>query len=413
MGLPEPTRTVLPNGCVVIAQQVPSAPLISLHGFFKGGLVWEPQEKAGVVNLMAQTLRRGTVTKTAQEIDETLERRGAQLGFSTSHEGVSVQMNCLPQDYATCVGLLAEILRTPTFPEEEVGKQRVRMENALRDALTRPEEVSYRRFLALAYPPAHPYNRVPDGEPSSVATLSRKDVVTAYQQTFHPRYAIFAIVGPLSQEELLDIFATALADWEASTSAEPHFPPAPLPDAMKREYANLPDKTQTWITIGHKGIQRTDEGFYAANVLTTILGAGWGRLFTEIRDNQGLAYAVWASLQAGLAEGPFVVRMGVNPKDVERAIDSAIAELNKIRNAPPTNDEVEDAKNYLLGRLVLSMETTGGIASMLVSCELFGLGLDYPKRAKGFYEPITPQKVHESAQALLHPDKMTIAIAGP
>jgi zinc protease len=136
-------------------------------------------------------------------------------------------------------------------------------------------------------------------------------------------------------------------------------------------------------------------------------------LFTQIRDNQGLAYAVGASLQAGLGEGPFVVRMGINPNDVERAIDSALAELTKIRREPPTPDEVADAKNYLLGRLVLSMENSGGIAALLVTCELFGLGLDYPQQAKNFYEPITPEQVLEVAQSVLHPDRMAIAIAGP
>jgi zinc protease len=160
-------------------------------------------------------------------------------------------------------------------------------------------------------------------------------------------------------------------------------------------------------------LRRTDERFYAANVMATILGAGWGRLFTQIRDNQGLAYAVGASLQAGLVEGPFIVRMGVNPKDVDRAIESAIAELNKIRTEPPTDDEVADAKNYLLGRLVLSMETTSGVASMLVTCELYGLGLDYPQRAKDLYAPVTKERVRETAEELLHPDKMAIAIAGP
>ena len=190
-------------------------------------------------------------------------------------------------------------------------------------------------------------------------------------------------------------------------------PSASLPESAKRDYVNLPDKLQAWITMGHKGLKRTDERFYAANVMATILGAGWGRLFTQIRDNQGLAYAVGASLHAGLGEGPFVVRMGVNPKDIDRAIDSAIAELNKIRTEPPSEDEVADAKNYLLGRLVLSMETTGGIAAMLVSCELYELGLDYPQRARSLYEPITPDKVKQVAEEVLHPDKLAIAIAGP
>ncbi len=220
-------------------------------------------------------------------------------------------------------------------------------------------------------------------------------------------------MGNLPSQQLLDTFAGLIADWDGTDEPEVEFPSASLPEATNRDYISLPDKSQTWIAMGHKGIRRTDEQFYAANVLATILGSGWGRLFTQIRDNQGLAYAVGASLQAGLAEGPFVVRMGVNPKDVDRAIESALIELHKIRTEPPTEEEVEDAKNYLLGRLVLSMETTSGVAAMLVSCELYRLGLDYPQRAKEFYAPITQEQVLEAAQTLLHPERMAIAIAGP
>jgi zinc protease len=412
----EPVRIVLTNGCVLIAQQVKGVPLVSLNGFVKGGTIWEIPEKIGSVNLMAQTLRRGTETKTAQEIDDALERRGANLNFSAGHEGVSFYLSCLPQDYADCVSLLLEILLKPTFPEEELEKQKLRTVNALRDALTRPEEVSYRRFLSLAYDSNHPLHYPADGTPESVEGLSRDDILAAYRKALHPSRTIIAVVGDMEPKRLLDILAEEWGDrttGRQDNEANVDFPTASLPEGAKREYVNLPDKMQSWIVMGHKGLRRTDERFYAANVMATILGAGWGRLFTQIRDNQGLAYAVGASLQAGLVEGPFIVRMGVNPKDVDRAIESAIAELNKIRTEPPTDDEVADAKNYLLGRLVLSMETTSGVASMLVTCELYGLGLDYPQRAKDLYAPVTKERVRETAEELLHPDKMAIAIAGP
>jgi zinc protease len=412
----EPVRIVLTNGCVLIAQQVKGVPLVSLNGFVKGGTIWEIPEKIGSVNLMAQTLRRGTETKTAQEIDDALERRGANLNFSAGHEGVSFYLSCLPQDYADCVSLLLEILLKPTFPEEELEKQKLRTVNALRDALTRPEEVSYRLFLSLAYDSNHPLHYPADGTPESVEGLSRDDILAAYRKALHPSRTIIAVVGDMEPKRLLDILAEEWGDrttGRQDNEANVDFPTASLPEGAKREYVNLPDKMQSWIVMGHKGLRRTDERFYAANVMATILGAGWGRLFTQIRDNQGLAYAVGASLQAGLVEGPFIVRMGVNPKDVDRAIESAIAELNRIRTEPPTDDEVADAKNYLLGRLVLSMETTSGVASMLVTCELYGLGLDYPQRAKDLYAPVTKERVRETAEELLHPDKMAIAIAGP
>lgn len=413
MSVGKPIRAVLPNGCVLIAQQVKDAPLVSLNGFVKGGTIWELPEKIGSTNLMAQILKRGTETKTAHEIDEFLESRGAALGFSATHEGISFHLSCLPQDYDDCAKLLTEILFHPTFPEEELEKQRLRVINAVKDALTRPEEVSYRRFLSLAYSPEHPLHYPVDGIPESLGSLSRDDILAAYKTAFHPARTILAVVGNMEPQKMLDTLASLISDWKADSPESVEFPAAPLPEEMQRDQERLPDKSQSWITIGHRGLKRTDESFYAANVLTTILGSGWGRLFTEIRDNRGLAYAVGASLQAGLLEGPFVVRMGVNPKDIDQAIDSAIAELQKIRTQPPSEDEVADAKNYLLGRLVLSMETVTGVASMLVTCELYGLGLDYPQRAKSFYEPITPERVRETAEGLLHPDRMVIAVAGP
>ncbi|MCS7192133.1 MAG: insulinase family protein [Armatimonadetes bacterium] len=410
----EPIRTVLSNGCILIAQRVKNAPLVSLYSFLRVGAFREEPEKVGSVNLMAQTLRRGTQTKTAQEIDDNLEKRGAELGFSASHEGVSVYLSCLPQDYEDCASLLAEILCHPTFPENEVEKQKLRILNTLKEALTRPEEVSYRLFLSLSYPNNHPFHFPSDGTPESISNLMRSDILRAYQKALSPKRAIFAIVGDLEPQNLIDTFAKFLSDWEATDeSEEDEIPQASFPEKLRREEVKLPDKFQTWITMGHKGLRRTDKRFYAANIMTTILGSAWGRLFTEIRDNQGLAYAVNASLQAGLGEGPFVIRMGVNPQDVDRAIDSVTAELKKIRTEPPNSDEVEDAKNYLLGRLVLSMETTSGIAAMLVSCELYKLGLDYPQRAKSFYEVITAEKVKEVAFEILCPDRMAIAIAGP
>lgn len=413
MAASEPVRTVLPNGCVVIAQQLSGAPLVSLNGFVKGGSVWDVPDKTGCASLMAQVLRRGTETKTAQQIDDALERRGAELHLSVSSEGMSFQLSCLPQDFADCTALLADILLHPSFPDDEIEKQKVRHLNALRDALTRPEEVSRVRFFQTAYPPEHPFHYPPEGTPETVEPLNRSDLVSAYRKALCPAHAIVCVVGDLPVQKMTETIAQLLSQWQSDDAPTFEIPPAPLPGRTFQDRISLPDKTQCWVMMGHKGIRRTDERFYSANVLTTILGAGWGRLFTEIRDNQGLAYAVGASLQAGLGEGPFVVRMGVNPDQVERAIESALAELNKMRKEPPSKEEVADAKSYLLGRLVLSMETTSGIASVLASCELFGLGLDYPQRARGFYDPITPEKVHETAQAFLHPDRMAIAIAGP
>jgi zinc protease len=149
--------------------------------------------------------------------------------------------------------------------------------------------------------------------------------------------------------------------------------------------------------------------------MNRILGgsAGLGRLFNYVRDVQGLAYGVWSSFSVGLGEGPFIARAGVNPQNVELAIQSILNEISRLRNDGITEQELADAKEMLIGNFALSMETSSGIADVLLTSEMFELGLDYPKRHEQIYRAITKEQVEQAAREYLHPEKCSLVIAGP
>ena len=175
------------------------------------------------------------------------------------------------------------------------------------------------------------------------------------------------------------------------------------------------DKSQANIELGHKGITRTNPDFYTINLMNAVLGgsAGIARLFGRVRDAQGLAYSVWSSFTPSIGEGLFHASAGVNPANVDKAINSILHEIELMKSDGITEEELSDAQNLIVGNFALALETNRGLAAVLLTAELYGLGLGYLERHESIYRNITREQVNAVAQKYLHPDLCSIAIAGP
>ena len=138
-----------------------------------------------------------------------------------------------------------------------------------------------------------------------------------------------------------------------------------------------------------------------------------GRLGENVRDEQGLAYYAFSRMEAGLGPGPWMAVAGVNPQNVEQAVESILVELRRLRDTPVESDELDDVKAYLTGSLPILLETNEGVARSLLDMELYDLGLDYLQRYPGLIEAITAQEVQEAARTYLNPEAYALAIAGP
>lgn len=410
----EPIRTVLPNGLTLIVHESHVVPTVAVSGSLKAGALLDTPTECGLASMTAHMLRRGTECSTALQIAEKLDTMGASLSIDAGTTQTAFHVSCLSHHLSSCFEILAEVLIQPIFPEDEVEKLKSQTVAALREDETQPGEVVWRKFRQLIYPEGHPLRYDSSGEPDTVAALFRDKMASRHKEHFVPQNMIVVVVGDVDAPAIVDLVGALLGEWTAENDdGDYSIADVPLPKAGSREATSLLGRTQTEIFIGHRGLRRSDPRFYAGNVLTTILGGPWGRMFNEIRDNRGLAYSVGCNLSAGVGEGPFSVNMGVNPNDVEQAIESARGELQNVRENIPSDEEVEDARNYILGRYLMSMETHAGIASAIHLAEFFGLGIDYVRRVHEFYESVSAASVLETARELIQPDHLAIAIAGP
>ena len=177
----------------------------------------------------------------------------------------------------------------------------------------------------------------------------------------------------------------------------------------------MPDKAQVDIALGHASIRRTDERYYAASLMNTILGrfAMGGRLGRSVREEQGMAYYTYSAFGGGLGPGPFVVRAGVQPQHVEAAVEAVLAEIRRIRTEPVTADELDNAKAATIRALPRALESNEGAAGLLHEIEMFDLGLDYLEQLEGLIGGVDAEAVQEAARDLLCPDAYALSIAGP
>jgi zinc protease len=410
-------KALLPNGLTVVVQERRDLDTVALAGRFKAGSLLDDPARPGVADFVANLLLKGTASRTWEEIAEAIDFRGASLNIWGGEETVGLSGHCVSRHLDTLLELLADALRRPTFPPEEVEKHRRQVFTWLRTWDDEPDRVAYKELRRLIYPPHHPFHRRMQGEREEVESLTREDLVAFHARVYRPDGLILALVGNVETSAVLESVERFFGDW--SRAGEPvslDLPPVPRVDRAERTVVNFPDKSQAEVRLGHRGIERRHPDFYAVDVMNRVLGgsAGIGRLFNRVRDIEGLAYGVWSHFQAMWNAGPFIAGAGVAGPNVDRALASIEREIRRLReDEPPTSLEVEDVIAQVTGSFALSIETPGGLANVLVDAEFYGLGLDYPQRHGDLYRAVTRDQVVAAAQIHLQPDSLATVVAGP
>lgn len=411
-----PIRHVLNNRLALIVAENHANSTLELHGRIKLAGAGESPEKSGVTVFTSRMLQRGTTNRTSLQIASEVESLGAQLWMSGGIDSASFGMSCLSRDFEAILSVLADVLLNPTFPEVEVEKLRTELKSRLKEEKDDPASMARREFFKMIYPEGHPYRNTMGVDDESVNKIKRADLVEFHGKYYRPEVTIITVVGDINANDAISKIEGVLGKWHPqkdSLNLNYEISELRLQPAIWKKTIAIPDRSQVEVVIGHKGIRRRDPDFYGLTLMNEILSGFGGRLFTNIRDNQGLVYGVGSSFSPTLGEGPFIVRLGTNPKNVEKAVKSVLEELKRIQNEPVLDSELDDAKSSIIGRSALSMETNSGIAGMLLSSEFYGLGLDYIYKYPEFYKPISKEEVRKAAEKHIHTDKYSLVIAGP
>jgi len=408
-------RQQLDNGIVLLCRENFNSPSVVISGTLTAGGIFDPDEKLGLADFTASALMRGTTKHSFYQIYDILESSGAGIGFGCGVNSLSFSGRALAEDLPVLLGLLAEILQYPTFPEEHIEKLRTQIMTglAIRDQDT--GDMAGLLFDRIVYD-KHPYSRPIDGYRETVANIDRSNIVDFHNQTYGPKGMVMAIVGAVEPSYAIEVVDRVLGSWRNSDQRlSPELPPVvPLPKTVTQR-VNIPGKYQADIIMGGAGPSSCSPEYLAASLGNSVLGqfGMMGRIGEVVREKAGLAYYAYSNLSGGIGPGPWYVSAGVDPQNVERAIDLILAEIKRFVKEGVSESELRDSQEQYVGSLPLAFESNAGVATSLINLERFHQGLDYFRRFPGLVRNVTPEEVLQVTQRYLDPEHLGIAVAGP
>ncbi|HEU4369031.1 MAG TPA: pitrilysin family protein [Methylomirabilota bacterium] len=404
-------REVLPNGVVLLVAERPTVPIVAVRVFMRAGAVFEPDDRVGLANLTGSVLTRGTAGRSGPEIDDAIEFVGGSLEAGAGRDGLTASLSVLRKDLALGLDLLSDVVLAPAFPEAEVKRKVAQIQAAIKRSEENPDTVAARALARLVFP-THPYGRPVEGTIESVGRLTRGDVVAFYQRHVRPDTAIVAVVGDVTVDEARRQVLARFGGWTRPPGPAPTVPPA-TGQAPPGSATIAKELTQATIMLGRPAVRQVDPDYFPLAVASYVLGGGSAsRLYSRVRDEGGLAYAVYSYVSPGRHGASLVVSAQTRVGEVVRVTDILRDELARLGRDPAAADELRLARDYLVGSFPLRLDTTAKVADFIVAIEEQGLGLDYGDRYRAGISKVTAADVQQAAARFFRPDTFSRVVVG-
>jgi zinc protease len=398
-----------PNGLKWIHRPVKHNRIVAVQLFIPGGLLNEPAEEAGVTALTTAAMLKGTATRTALQLAQSMEGLGASFGVDAQPDCLSLGGQVTLDNWKGAFDLFEDILLNPAFPPAEVEKEREALLNALR---TRHEQifvVADERLRRELYG-AHPYARAEEGEEGAVRALTRDDLVAWHDARFRPAGAVLVTAGPVPMSVLSRRVSQLAARWSAGRGGVPAGQPAPVL-ARSRTAVETPEFEQSYLMIGHPAPAVSDRRYPVMKLLNALLGGGMSSpLFREVREEGTLAYEVSSFYPSRRWGGSFVVYAGMDPKNLSLAEEKVRRVLRSFVDEPPAERDLLDAKNYIRGHYLMDHQTNARLAWYLGWWELLGLGHAYDRQYPQDVAGVSAEEIHALAREILAGPSVTVRV---
>ena len=402
-------RLVSPGGIEAWFVQDATVPLIAMEYAFQGGAAQDPAGKPGVGNLVADLLDEGSGELDSKTFHERLDRRAIELSFQVARDNFRGSLRMLRDNKDEAFELLRTALTSPHFDSTDVERIRSQVLSGLRRETTNPSALAGRKFLELAFP-NHPYGRPSNGTLESVPTITVDDLKDYTRRVLAKDTLKVAVVGdvdPATLGKLLDQTFGALPAKAQLT---------PVPDIVatkppERVLVSL-DVPQTVITFGGPGIRRHDPNFMAAYVVNHVLGGGGlsSRLYKEVREKRGLAYSIYEALLWMDHSALFLGNTGTRADRAGETIDAVEAEIRRIAEQGPTQQELDEAKSYLKGSQMLALDTSSKLAQAMLQYQLDKLPIDYIEKRSAIVDAVTLDDVKRVSRRLWGNGLLTVIV---
>jgi len=371
--LPSYKRAKLENGMTLLLMEHHEVPLISFSVVIRSGAGADPPGKEGVASVTAELLRKGTETRTANQLSDELDFIGGQLATTVGPDSSSVTAEFVAKDLVKGLDLLVDVILNPTFPQDQVAKVLKQRIDGIKAAKDRPLGGIGQYFNRYLYG-SHSYGRPPTGDESSLAAITRDDVIHFHEANYVPGGIIFAASGDFVTAAMEKLLTERFSASQSKRTAAVRVPDPILAQGKHLLLVDKPDSTQTFFRIGNVGVARSNPDRVGISVVNTVFGGrftSW--LSTELRIKSGLTYGASSRFDERLRPGPFFISSFTPNATTGQALDLALATLKRLHEQGIPEDELKSAKTYVKGQFPLQIETTDRLATTIAELEFFGL----------------------------------------
>jgi zinc protease len=412
--IPKPVEQTLPNGLRVIVIERRESPLVSAQLIIKNGGEVDPPELAGLADMTASLLTKGTQTRDATKIADEIESLGGSLQSSARWDSSSASVGVMSSKIGPAMEIVADVVRRPTFKSEEVERLRQQYLDSLTLALGEPGSIA--RFVAarVVFGDA-PYGHPLSGTTESLTRITPADIVKMHGRYYRPDNAILVIGGDITTRDAVALATKYFGDWQKPSTPLPDLStPAQNAAAQKPRVVVIdkPDAGQAAVYLARTGINRTDPDYFRGIVTNSVLSGYSGRLNQEIRIKRGLSYGAGSALDTRRQVGPFVASAQTKNESGAEVAELLLGEVSKLSSAPPADAELTPRKAVLIGNFSRNLETVDGVVSQIGFLALYGVSLDEINRYITSVQAIRSEDVQKFAGSRLDAKTSNIIIVG-
>lgn len=410
---PKPVEKTLPNGLRVIVIERAGAPLVAAQLLIRNGGEVDPPELAGLSNMTADLLTKGTQKRNATQIAEAIEALGASLDSSARWDASRISLNVMSSRIAPATEILADVVRHPTFTEEEIERLRQQTLDDLIVELGQPGSIARYVAARIVFGDA-PYGKPLNGTTESITRITRDDIIKFHSRYYRPDNAILVLGGDIKARDAFDLAQRYFADWKK--------PAEPLPVITMSKPAALagprvivvdkPDAGQAAVLVARTGINRKDPDYFIGIVTNSVLSGYSGRLNQEIRIKRGLSYGAGSSLEARRDVGPFSATAQTKNQSAAQVAELLINEVKRLSTEPVPDIEMTPRKAVVIGNFARNLETAAGLVSQVGGLALYGISFDQINQYIGNVQAITASDVQRFAGARLGATETNIVVVG-
>lgn len=410
---PRPVEKTLANGLRVIVIERAGAPLVTAQLVIKNGGEVDPPELAGLGNMLADLITKGTEKRSATQIAEAIEALGGSLYSSARWDSTRVGVDVISSKIGPAVDILADVVRRPTFKDEEIERLRQQTLDDLTVELGQPGSIA--RYVAsrVVFGDA-PYGQPLAGTPETIARIDRNDFLKYHGRWYRPDNAILVLGGDLKATSAFALAQQYFGDWKKPAEPLPNLPaPKPVTSAGPRVIVvDKPDAGQAAVLVARAGITRNDPDYFRGIVANSVLSGYSGRLNQEIRIKRGLSYGAGSSLDTRRNVGPFVASAQTKNPSAVQVAELLLGEVGRLATAPVPDSELTPRKAVVVGNFARNLETAGGLVAQVATLAVYGISFDEINRYIGNAQTVTASDVQRFAGSHLDAKATSIVIVG-